>query len=221
MQPLVLKMSLSLDGFAGTTDGGVAPLLELSDDESKAWVVEAISGASAHLMGRKTFSDMASWWPNSTEVFAEPMNRIPKIVFTRSPDFDPAAPGATTGAVTSMAALTGELPPRTGPDAATLKGWRNPEVLVGDLAGHVARLKQRPPAPSGGTFLLAHGGAGFARALIATGEIDEYRLVFAPIALGTGLPIFSDLGSALRLELIDQRRFTNGIVANTYRPRQS
>lgn len=220
MQPLVLKMSLSIDGFVGATDGAVAPLIELSDDASTAWEIDAISGASAHLMGRKTFRDMAAWWPTSGEPFAEPMNTVPKIVFTHSPDFDPTGPDETTGAIASMQDLEANMPPRVEADPVTLESWRKPEVVVDDLAGNVARLKQRPPEQQGGSFLLAHGGAGFARALIATGEIDEYRLLVHPIALGNGLPIFSDLASALTLELVDQRTFPVGAIALTYRPRQ-
>jgi dihydrofolate reductase len=216
MQPLVLKMSLSVDGFVGTTDGAVAPLIGLSDAATDAWEVDAISGASAHLMGRKTFHDMAAWWPTSTEVFAEPMNTVPKIVFTRSPGFRADAPGETTGAVESMQQLEETMPPRTEADPAVLESWRNPEVVVGDLAAEVALLKRRE-----GSFLLAHGGAGFARSLIATGEIDEYRLLVHPIALGQGLLIFSDLAMPLELELIDQRTFPAGTIAQTYRPRRT
>jgi dihydrofolate reductase len=215
MQPLVLKMSLSVDGFVGTIDGAVAPLIGLSDAATDAWEVDAISGASAHLMGRKTFHDMAAWWPTSTEVFAKPMNTVPKIVFTRSPGFRADSPGETTGAVDSMQQLEASMPPRAKADAATLESWSNPEVIVGDLGAHIAGLKQRE-----GSFLLAHGGAGFARSLIATGEIDEYRLLVHPIALGQGLPIFSDLAMSLELELIDQRTFPAGTIAQTYRPRQ-
>jgi dihydrofolate reductase len=215
MEKLVLKMSMSVDGFVGTTYGAVAPLIGLSDEASKAWTVAAISGASAHLMGRKTFCDMAAWWPSSTEVFAEPMNRIPKVVFTRSAQFDPAAADETTGAIDSMRAMEQTLPPRTEVDPAIRDSWRNPEVCVGDLAANVVRLKRRE-----GSFLLAHGGAGFARALIATGEVDEYRLAVHPIALGQGLSLFGDLAAPLEFELTDSRAFPVGVVAQTYRPRR-
>jgi dihydrofolate reductase len=33
-------------------------------------------------MGRKLFGEMAAHWPTSTEVFAPPMNEIPKVVFS-------------------------------------------------------------------------------------------------------------------------------------------
>jgi riboflavin biosynthesis pyrimidine reductase len=35
-------------------------------------------------------------------------------------------------------------------------------------------------------YLLAHGGVRFARSLVETGLIDEYRLVVHPVVLGAG-----------------------------------
>jgi dihydrofolate reductase len=215
VQKLVLKMSISVDGFVAMEDGAAAPLIALSDEASTAWTVESISGASAHLMGSRTFRDMAAWWPTSTEPFAEPMNRVPKIVFTRSPDFAPEATGGTTNALASMRRLRGDLE-QADADAATLESWRHPEVVVGDLAAGIGRLKRRE-----GSFLLAHGGASFARALIATGEVDEYRLAVHPIVLGRGLPLFSALAQPLELELVEARSFPVGTLALVYRPRRT
>jgi riboflavin biosynthesis pyrimidine reductase len=154
---------------------------------------------------------MAAWWPTSTETFAEPMNTIPKVVFTRSSDFRPDRPNDTTGALSSIQDLRGDLP-RTEADASILESWSHPQVCTGDLADNIRRLKARE-----GSFLVAHGGASFASALVATGEIDEYRLLVHPIALGSGLPLFR---APLDLELVDSRAFPVGAVALTYHPRQ-
>ena len=35
-------------------------------------------------MGSVTYREMASHWPTSTEVFAPPMNKIPKVVFSKT-----------------------------------------------------------------------------------------------------------------------------------------
>jgi riboflavin biosynthesis pyrimidine reductase len=50
------------------------------------------------------------------------------------------------------------------------------------MASVVPRLKQEP---SDG-YLLAHGGARFARSLVETGLIDEFRLVIHPVVLCAG-----------------------------------
>jgi len=40
---------------------------------------------------------------------------------------------------------------------------------------------------------MAHGGVGFARSLVRLGLVDEYRLLIHPVALGSGLGLFSSL----------------------------
>jgi dihydrofolate reductase len=56
--------------------------------------------------------------------------------------------------------------------------WAEARVLDGDLAEGIRELK----AESGKT-IVAIGGAGFMRSLIATDLIDEYVLAIHPVAL--------------------------------------
>jgi dihydrofolate reductase len=84
MRKLVLKMSVSVDGFVGTEDGGVDWIFPSFSDDGASWAVDTLWQAGAHLMGRATYLDMAAYWPTSTEVFAAPMNEIPKVVFSRT-----------------------------------------------------------------------------------------------------------------------------------------
>ena len=64
--------------------------------------------------------------------------------------------------------------------------------------------------------MLVHGGAGFARSVIATGLVDEYRLLVHPIALGRGLPIFTELRRPKELKLLSSTSFASGTVAQVY-----
>ena len=82
MRELILKMSISIDGFVAGPNGEVGWVFG-PDQAARAWTVETISNASLHIMGSRTFHDMAAYWPTSTEVFAPPMNEIPKAVFSR------------------------------------------------------------------------------------------------------------------------------------------
>src|ERR1700733_14401298 len=83
MRKLILKMSMSLDGFVGGRTGGLDWMFQSSDEASRAWTVETIWNAGLHIMGSRTFHDMSAYWPTSTAVFAPPMNEIPKAVFTK------------------------------------------------------------------------------------------------------------------------------------------
>jgi dihydrofolate reductase len=91
--------------------------------------------------------------------------------------------------------------------------WGETRILSGALAHEIARLKQEE-----GKDLLAHGGARFAQSLVTTGSIDEYRLVVHPVALGSGLRLFPELGTPNRLRLVDVTTFGTGTIAKTYRP---
>ncbi|HWU13882.1 MAG TPA: dihydrofolate reductase family protein, partial [Caulobacter sp.] len=83
----------------------------------------------------------------------------------------------------------------------------------GDLAEEIAALKAQNGRP-----IIAHGGASFARSLVARGLVDRFALLVAPMALGRGQPLFSELAAPRPLELISSRAFPGGAVAQIYRP---
>jgi dihydrofolate reductase len=92
--------------------------------------------------------------------------------------------------------------------------WPTTRIASGDLTAEIAALKQEP-----GGDVIAHGGASFAAALAARGLIDEYCLVIQPVAVGGGQALFAELSAPLRLELVEARSFTCGIVVQVYRAR--
>jgi dihydrofolate reductase len=92
MRPLILKMEISLDGFAGASDGGLDWIFRTFDDELTRMEVELLGRAGVHAMGRVAYGDMAAHWPTSDEPFAPPMNDIPKVVFSRTLEDAPWGP---------------------------------------------------------------------------------------------------------------------------------
>jgi dihydrofolate reductase len=84
MAKLILEMQCSLDGFVCGPRGELDWIFPDVDADYTAWTVERLWRAAAHLMGGVTYRDMAAHWPVSKEPFAEPMNAIPKIVFSSS-----------------------------------------------------------------------------------------------------------------------------------------
>lgn len=85
-------------------------------------------------------------------------------------------------------------------------------MASGDLAEDIARLKAQEGKP-----IIAHGGASFARSLVARGLVDRFALLVHPVALGRGLPVFSKLAAPTRLELTSSKAFPGGAVAQVYR----
>jgi dihydrofolate reductase len=138
------------------------------------------------------------------------MNQIPKAVFSRQgPGFRNAP--KPTAALRDAQAHAGAAPGAQLQPGA--ESWAQAHVASGDLAGEIAKLKAGEGKP-----IVAHGGAGFARSLIAQGLVDRYALLVHPVALGRGLSVFSDLDTPRPLRLESSRAFPGGAVAQVYRP---
>jgi dihydrofolate reductase len=84
MAALVLKMSVSLDGYVAPMDGSTDWIGAGGSDDALSWTAETVSNAGAHLMGATTYPVMAAHWPIASGPFAKPMNEIPKVVFSDS-----------------------------------------------------------------------------------------------------------------------------------------
>ena len=84
MGPVVLQMGITLDGFVhgakGYEDWGLPP----EEDAVVSWKVASLRQAGTHIMGRLTYEEMASVWPSSEGVYADVMNEIPKVVFSKT-----------------------------------------------------------------------------------------------------------------------------------------
>lgn len=176
MASLVLKMSISLDGYVAPVDGSGDWIAAGRSDDALSWLVDTVSNASVHLMGATTYATVAPYWPDAPGPLAKPMNEIPKVVFS-----------------SSLASAD----------------WAETTIAAGDLAEAITRLKQEH---SDG-YLLAHGGARFARSLVETGLIDEYRLVVHPAVLGGGEQLFT---APLTIEPISTTPFSGGAVAHVF-----
>ena len=209
MRELILKMSISIDGFVSDLDGANAWMFG-PDQAARAWTVETISNASLHIMGSRSFRDMAAYWPTSTDVFAPPMNQIPKAVFSRQGP-------AILDELNTMSSLDdARATAATGQSAQPQPGagsWARAYVAGGDLAEEIAKLKAQEGKP-----IVAHGGASFARSLVARGLVDQFALLTHPVALGKGLPLFSELAAPTRLKRVSSEAFPGGAMAQIYRP---
>ena len=56
MASLVLKMSVSLDGYVAPIDGSTDWIAAGGSDDALSWTVETVSNAGAHLMGVATYA---------------------------------------------------------------------------------------------------------------------------------------------------------------------
>jgi dihydrofolate reductase len=91
--------------------------------------------------------------------------------------------------------------------------WAGTTVIAGDVPGAVAALKAEP-----GREIQVHGSGVLLRTLMEHDLVDEYRLWFYPVILGSGRKLFGDWNPPRSLTLVDKAYTSSGAAIHTYRP---
>ena len=81
---VILKMVVSLDGFATSPDGTHEWMFEWFGDDSRERNIRALEAAGVHAMGRRSYEIMGPHWTASEGPIATAMNEKPKAVFSRT-----------------------------------------------------------------------------------------------------------------------------------------
>ena len=134
------------------------------------------------LYGRRMYEIMAGYWPTA--------------------DQDPSAPGV----IVEYAQIWKPVPKLVFSSTLERVDW-NSRLIRGDAVAEVARLKAQPGGGSIGV-----GGLLLASALASAGLIDEYRLYYVPIFLGSGKAAFSQIQNSVRLKPVETHTFSSGTV---------
>ena len=140
------------------------------------------------LYGRHMYELMAGYWPTA--------------------DQDPSAPAV----IVEYAQIWKPVPKVVFSSTLERVDW-NSQLIRGDAVAEVARLKAQPAGGSIGV-----GGLLLASALASAGLIDEYRLYYVPIFLGSGKAAFSQIQNSVRLKPIEARPFSSGTILLRYAP---
>src|SRR5260221_4800620 len=90
MRKLIVFNQVTLDGYVADTSGDMS-WAHKQDPEGTAFVADNAGGGGVLLFGRVTYEMMASYWPTpqamkALPAVAEGMNRLPKVVFSRTLD---------------------------------------------------------------------------------------------------------------------------------------
>jgi len=150
---------------------------------------EGLERADALLLGRITYQMMEAAWRGPAPAGARPAWMEP---FART--MDAARKVVVSSTLPSV-------------------DW-NSELLRGDLATEVRKLKAQPGKG------LATGGLTLPRALAALDLIDEYELIVHPRIAGHGPHLFAGLPQGLDLRLVERLELEPGIVVLRYEPRR-
>ena len=81
---VILKMVMSLDGFATSLDGTHEWMFEWFDEDSTERNLRALEEAGVHAMGRRSYEIMGPHWAASEGPIAAAMNEKPKAVFSHT-----------------------------------------------------------------------------------------------------------------------------------------
>ena len=100
--------------------------------------------------------------------------------------------------------------------STTLKDpeWSNTQVIDGDVAAEITRLKQAP-----GKDIVQYGFGAVSRLLLEHGLLDELRLWVHPLIVGSGTPSDLLFGAtpAVGFDLFDATTLSDGKVILSYR----
>jgi dihydrofolate reductase len=148
MRDVVLQMGISIDGVVsggpGTDIGGGEP----EHDDVVARKLGWVSSAGVHAMGRKSYQEMAGFWPTAEGAYAAPMNAIPKVVFSKT--LDRADWPTTTIASGPLDTEIAKLKAEPGGDILVYGGYTLAQALTRADLVDVYRLVIRPAALGSG-----------------------------------------------------------------------
>lgn len=89
--------------------------------------------------------------------------------------------------------------------------WNNTTAITSEVNKQVQLLKEQD-----GNDILISGSPTLVRSLLKDKLLDELRLFVHPIVAGTGLRLFGDHSTSLKL--VDSKTLDNGVLYSTYQP---
>jgi len=184
MRPLRYSITLSLDGCYDHQ--AMVP-----DEELHRHAAETLAQADALLFGRTIYGLMESAWRPMAETGVRP-DGMPEWTLPFAQTIHAAKKYVVSSTLERV-------------------DW-NAELLRGELAQAVQRLKQQP----GKGLYVA--GVQLPMALAPLGLIDEYEFIVHPRLVGHGPTLFAGLARHVDLRLVGQKAFRSGAVALRYEP---
>jgi dihydrofolate reductase len=112
-----------------------------------------------------------------------------------------------------VAGLMNSLPKVVFSRTLKAAGWAN-TTLVNDHAAAVVRELKR----GGAGHMLVFGSGNLSATFIREGLFDEYRLLIAPVILGSGNPLFGHGLDRQKLRLLESKQLASGGVILRYAP---
>ncbi|HTI92546.1 MAG TPA: dihydrofolate reductase family protein [Puia sp.] len=87
------------------------------------------------------------------------------------------------------------------------KSIPNATIISDNVAPQIRGVKEKP-----GKQIVMFGSPSAVRLLIKENLVDEFWLFVNPVLLGKGIPMFPALEERKSLELLEEKRFKNGVI---------
>ena len=91
--------------------------------------------------------------------------------------------------------------------------WAKSVPIKGDVAEGIAALKKED-----GPELQVHGSGDLIQTLLQHDLVDEFRIWFFPLVIGSGKRLFASGTVPAGLRLLDSKVSTTGVVMSRYEP---
>lgn len=157
------------------------------DDEIFDHVHERISGTDTAMYGRVTYDMMEGYWPNAG-----------KAPDASKHDKQHSGWYAKAHKLVLSRSLNGKALPNT-------------TILCDALAERVNAIRHTE-----GSEILLFGSPTATHVLMELGLIDGYWLFVNPIILGKGVPLFKGITEKIKLKVVSNRSFANGVEELSY-----
>lgn len=155
------------------------------DNEAMTYLSQVYERADAFLFGRRTYEIFAGSWGT----MADPGDHPVWKALNTQPKYVASA-------------------------TITEPRWANTNVLSGDIAAAIRKLKTKP-----GGELQVHGSGALVRWLFDNQLVDEITLLTVPVIVGQGTRLFPATGPDIALDLIESRVTPKGVTIQVYRPK--
>jgi dihydrofolate reductase len=159
-----------------------------TDEEFGKFASEQTAEFGTLIFGRKTYDIMASYWPTEQGVKDDPI----------------------------VANLLNTLPKivysKSLQKIEEIPNWKNVRLFHEIDPEEVKKLKKFP-----GKDIAIFGSGEIVQQFTNLNLIDEYWLMVAPLVLGKGKPLFTNIKEKLNLKLLKTRTFKNGNVMLYYK----
>lgn len=157
------------------------------NDEIFAFVATLTQKAGTALYGRVTYDMMQGYWPDAGN-----------------------KPNATKHDI-EHSAWYSKIPKVVLSRTISDEGLENTTVISERLAERINELKAQD-----GKDILIFGSPGASHSLLSEGLIDQFWLFVSPVLIGEGIPLFKGVNGLTKLNLLETKTFSCGVIALHY-----